>query len=549
MNHATTQVFRATDPRGPWTHTQMKRSFHDLSVLFDDDGKAYVVWGYRNIHIAQLNDDLTDMVPGTERELFPPDSLMGEGSHFYKIDGKYFLISAWWAGHMRMAAARADHPEGPYEVLPAISLDEDFGHVEGYRLTGKTPPFTITPPNPAPNGRMSLHQGGIVQTPGGKWWGFSMMDYNSLGRLTSLSPVTWKDGWPYFGLPGNLERTPRIWVKPDTGVTDTPHAPYDRNDDFSGGKLKTVWQWNHVPDDLAWSLTERPGYLRLHTLPARSFWEARNGLTQRAIGPYSTPTAVLDASGLKKGDVAGLALLNLPYAWIGVERDGAGLKIVRFDQQTGKTSVVRTKATRIWLRDDSDFLKEKSHFSYSTNGKKFVRLGSVFTSIFQLTTFQGVRYTLFAYNKYGAPGGTADFDSMTVHEPKPHGLWRPIPYERTIRLVSFGAKQGLALSGGAVKAGKPSLFKVIDMGLGRVAFRSGRAYLTVGPDGAVSAAGGKPSQAESFQWMETPTGELILMSLQTNRYLRIDKSNGSVRADSPGPQSDGADGVRFKWRT
>ena len=32
----------------------MKRSLHDLSVLFDDDGKAYVVWGYRSIHIAQL---------------------------------------------------------------------------------------------------------------------------------------------------------------------------------------------------------------------------------------------------------------------------------------------------------------------------------------------------------------------------------------------------------------------------------------------------------------------------------------------------------------
>jgi xylan 1,4-beta-xylosidase len=53
VNHETTQLFRATDPRGPWTHTQMKRSFHDLSVLFDDDGKVYVVWGYRNIHIAR----------------------------------------------------------------------------------------------------------------------------------------------------------------------------------------------------------------------------------------------------------------------------------------------------------------------------------------------------------------------------------------------------------------------------------------------------------------------------------------------------------------
>jgi xylan 1,4-beta-xylosidase len=32
----------------------MKRSLHDLSVLFDDDGKAWVVWGHQDMHMAQL---------------------------------------------------------------------------------------------------------------------------------------------------------------------------------------------------------------------------------------------------------------------------------------------------------------------------------------------------------------------------------------------------------------------------------------------------------------------------------------------------------------
>ena len=54
-------------------------------------------------------------------------------------------------------------------------------------------------------------------------------------------------------------------------------------------------------------LAERPGYLRLHALPAKSFWEAKNSLTQRAIGPKSSPTVALDVAGLKDGDVAGLA--------------------------------------------------------------------------------------------------------------------------------------------------------------------------------------------------------------------------------------------------
>src|SRR3954469_14602503 len=89
VNGQNTQMFTAADPKGPWTRTPMKRGFHDLSVLFDDDGKAYVVWGHQGMHLAQLTDDLTDIVPGTERVLFSADAGMGEGAHFYKIDGKY----------------------------------------------------------------------------------------------------------------------------------------------------------------------------------------------------------------------------------------------------------------------------------------------------------------------------------------------------------------------------------------------------------------------------------------------------------------------------
>ena len=37
------------------------------------------------------------------------------------------------------------------------------------------------------------------------------------------------------------------------------------------------------------------------------------------------------------------------------------------------------------------------------------------------------------------------------------------------------------------------------------------------------------------------------MSLTNHRFLRIDPATGAVIADSPGPQSDGKDGVRFGW--
>lgn len=544
VNGQTTQKFTATNPAGPWTRTPMKVSLHDLSVLFDDDGKVYVVWGYEGIRLAQLNRDLTDLVPGTERLIIPKGLGIGEGAHFYKINGKYLITSAWYMGAMRMPAARADRPEGPYEYNQAISIDEDFGLMKGKSLTrdGK-----ILPADPAARGRMSLHQGGIIQTTKGEWWGFSMMDYNSIGRLTSLSPITWQDGWPYFGLPGNLKRTPRTWVKPNTGYNGKPTVPYDHNDDFIAPKLKPIWQWNHVPVDDKWSLSERVGFLRLHTLPATNFWQARNTLTQRAIGPLSSPIVKLDVASLQTGDVAGLALLNKPYARIGIERDDKGISIAQYSDYTAKTARASMTGASLWLKADCDFLKETAQFSFSLDGKSFTPLGEPVELVFQLTTFQGVRYSLFAYNSAGQNGGYADFDSMMVNEPHPRGLMRPIPYGKQIRLTSFRAKTGLTVQSLTLTVGMPTAFTVADMKLGRVALKSGRAYISINRDGQTKLETAKPGLEQSFQWIETPTGELVLMSLASNRFLRIDPKTQAILCDSAGPVPDGSDGTRFVW--
>lgn len=550
VNGRATQIYSATDPRGPWTHREMKRGLHDLSVLFDDDGKAYAVWEHQEMHVAQLTDDLTDIVPGTEKILFTKTAGMGEGAHFYKIDGRYYILSANYAGGFRMPAARADSVYGPYEVNQAISKDEDFGLAAGYRLRDKKDPTSLVLPDPSARNSNSLHQGGIVLTPAGEWWGFSMMDYNSVGRLLGLAPVTWKDGWPWFGLPGNLGRNPRTWVKPKTAAPQPIRTPFARSDDFSGATLQPLWQWNHAPVDGKWSLSERPGFLRLHALPAPSFWEARNSLTQRAIGPRSSPTVALDASGLAPGDVAGLGLLNFPYATLGVERNGAGLELALFDSAHGRTVRVALPAgsTRVWLRADCDFLTEQAHFSWSADGKTFAPIGDPFTMVFQLTTFQGVRYALFNYNRNGAAGGYADFDSIDVYQPYPHGLMRAIPYGTSVRIDAWKGHGGIGEAGGRLTAAGGTPLRVVDMGLGRVALRAGTRWLSVDADGTAALRADAAAPARTFQWIETPTGELVLMALATNRFLRIDPGTRTLRADSPGPLPDGSDGVRFTWR-
>jgi hypothetical protein len=385
-----------------------------------------------------------------------------------------------------------------------------------------------------------------------------MQDHNSVGRLTSLSPVTWLDGWPYFGLPGNLKRSPSIWVKPNTGAASPITSPYQRSDDFTGPKLIPVWQWNHLPDDSKWSLSERPGYLRLHSLPATDFWLARNSLTQRAIGPESIATTELDGSGLKTGDVAGLALLNSPYAWIGLQRDDNGFAIAQYDHITGKTVREPVASAHVWLRVHSNFDTEVSQFSYSLNGKEFKSLGPDFVTVFQLRTFQGVRFALFQYNTGGAPGGHADFNFFTVDEPRPRGLTKPIPVSQSLTLTDLANGNALAVVDGklhSVRAGggqQSTVFRVVDRGRGRIALQTTRGqYVSVGgagKAGEVTLKSGKPGDAETFQWVDLQRGETLLMSLATHRYLVAPRIPGAVAADHPGPAPDRRDGSCFDWK-
>jgi len=65
--------------------------------------------------------------------------------------------------------------------------------------------------------------------------------------------------------------------------------------------------------------------------------------------------------------------------------------------------------------------------------------------------------------------------------------------------------------------------------------------------GKASLHPGKPGKAETFQWIETFTGDLTFMSLETDRYLRADFASQMLAADNPGPEPNGPPGVRFDW--
>ena len=144
-------------------------------------------------------------------------------------------------------------------------------------------------------------------------------------------------------------------------------------------------------------------------------------------------------------------------------------------------------------------------------------------------------------------GGTAAFDSFEVQQPHPRGLMRPIPFGQRVRFASAGGDGGLGVRGETLAADSPQEFRVRDMKLGRVALEHGGRFVAIATDGTASLSRATPGKAESFQWMETPNGDLVLMALATHRFLRIDPASRRIVADSPGPMPDGSDGARFHW--
>ena len=547
------QLFTSNSAKGPWKHHNLGGHIYDLSVLFDDDGKVWAIHGYDEVKVTQFKPDFSGYVEGSERVIIPKGSAMGEGHHAYKINGKYYIISAEYSPMGRSQCARADNLFGPYETT-VVSACESMG-TKKFPLIGNVPRgndfmkdgvrFKVNEAGDNELGCATVHQGGMLQTPSGEWWAVSMLDFVAVGRTVCLVPVTWHEGWPMFGLEGNLGRTPRTWFKPNTGneAAETPHAPYERCDDFNGKSLRRVWQWNHEPIDSKWTL--KNGRLRLNAMPAENFLWARNTLTQRCIGPVSSATVTLYTKNLKDGDIAGLGLINLPYAWIGVCKDG-NHKCLRFMQQsTGTVDADIQAYDKIYLRITGDYDEMWASFSYSVDGKSFTDIGDTLRLPYQLKTFQGSRYSLFCFNKTQdnmltastkgtdkRMGGYAEFDDFIVEEPMADRSAN-LPTGKVITLENkangtrmWGMKRGLchsAKKGSREYDSKDCMFKVIDKGQGKVMLEcmNGMGYMTIsglGLSGDVRLVK-EPTEASLFMWQDMLRGDCMLMSLKNHRFV------------------------------
>ena len=373
---------------GPWHITHLPRGFYDPGLFFDDNGKVYVAQGYGKISITEVNDSLVAI--GKDSLVFVGDIRGGlEGTHVYKINGYYYLYATYGGPKGIQVALRSKNIYGPYEEKVVI---EDG----------------------TPGINYGIHQGALIETQTGEWWTMLFVDSGPFGRFPSLQPVTWVDGWPMVG---NQGKAVTIYRKPNVGNT-YPISNFPMSDDFGEQKLGMQWGWNHNPDNQFWSLTDRKGYLRLRTAKVvDSFPKAINTLTQRIFAKRdqsipTTATIKIDISKMKDGDVAGLAVMQEPYADISVCKKSKTSFIVMHNADKPIDSVLITRKT-IFLRANASNKTKIANFEYSENGKDFHVLGSPLNMAFSLKYFTGNKFCLFNYATKEL-GGYVDFDWFRI---------------------------------------------------------------------------------------------------------------------------------------
>ncbi|WP_316822947.1 glycoside hydrolase 43 family protein [Pedobacter gandavensis] len=373
-------ICTAKDPKGPWKRTIFKEYMYDPGLFFDDDGKVYVAHGQERLFITELNADALS-VKTPQREVYNNRAFPYlEGSHMYKVNGKYYMMGSTGGTTGRQICLRSDHIYGPYEAKEVINDDHTY------------------PGN-------GLHQGGMVQLKDGSWWFIIMQDRGPIGRVPNLEPVSWVDGWPMLGEKGKGVET---FKKPDVGKTYPILVPAT-SDEFNTAELGLQWQWNHNPDDKNWSLTERKGHLRLKAGKAAKLSEARNTLTQRVQGPFSSGTVEIDVAALKDGNIAGFGIFQFPYAFVAVQQKEGQKSIVMVNDDKTITSIP-FKGNQLWVKASVTHIGFTASFAYSLDGKKFQEIGNKLNMALGLD-WTANRFALFNYSREeSGNSGYADFN-------------------------------------------------------------------------------------------------------------------------------------------
>lgn len=256
---------------GPWSDpVYLNASGFDPSLFHDEDGRKWLVnlkWDHRQgeggdrfggILLQEYDPEIKRLV-GPIRTVFTGTGMkLTEGPHLYRRDGWYHLLVAEGGTGYDHAVTMARSREivGPYEVHPDNPL-----------LSTRN-----TPDNP-------LQRAGhadLVETPDGEAFMVHLCSRplpgtrrSPLGRETAIQRVVWgEDGWLRLAHGGSA---PALEI-PMPGVAQRAPAAEEIYE-FTSDTLPTDFQWLRTPQpERLFSLTERPGYLRLYGRESVGSW-------------------------------------------------------------------------------------------------------------------------------------------------------------------------------------------------------------------------------------------------------------------------------------
>lgn len=398
-----TYLFVADDMAGPWEKQTIEGFYHDSSLLFDDDGRVYLIYGNSEIRALELKEDLSGPKPGglsrvLVKEEGNPRFLNYEGTHAYKLFGRYYLfmihsLSTHWK--RTQACYIGDSLEGDFQGRDI--LNDDMGYFD-----------------------QGIAQGGVVQAPDGSWFSILFQDRGAVGRIPVVIPMRFaEDGFPVLGEDGKVPVSLRL---PDLRPGHQ-YQPLYCSDDFrypagegAQHRLKAPWEWNHEPDDALWSLSARPGALRITTgKTTELLTQAQNTLTQRCMEPACEAVVTVDGGGMLLGDRAGLCALISGWAQLALCREQDGYHLRLYARQDGddlKGSLLHSEAAdgpvqRIKLRCAFGGLVGQAQF-YVERAGAWRPFGDPHPLHYTLKHFTGTRFGLFTYATQKA-GGYADF--------------------------------------------------------------------------------------------------------------------------------------------
>ncbi len=371
---------KAKSMEGPWSEPKEITWADGTSIQSTDPGvmwdmetrKAWIACGGGEIY--EMSWDGEKLLQNKKDGIVVNSKWRGESAKLYKFNGMYYHMNTYAHGTntREQVFSRAKSITGPWENR--IVLENGNG-------TERCP-----------------SQGTLLKLKDGTWWfmhqlarGEPEVRYN--GRPQFLEPVTWKDGWPLIGVDTNGNGIGEVvWEhrKPIAGFPVTAPAT---DDDFSKPTLGLQWCWRFNPKTDRWSLTERPGYLRLKSCVSpdvngkESMVLLPNLVGQRLMGKHNNVmTAKFDLSGMAAGQESGFHISARENNCIGVRKPTDGTMNLFYKSNAGLKEgfsevpgpIVRQ--SEIWFQAKVE--NGLATFFYSLDGKSFSQLGSVVRLLF-----------------------------------------------------------------------------------------------------------------------------------------------------------------------